>query len=33
VRIYERAGFVLVDRHPHHSYGHDLMGEIWERAL
>jgi DNA-binding MarR family transcriptional regulator/GNAT superfamily N-acetyltransferase len=32
-RIYERAGFVLVDRQPHHSYGHDLMGEIWERAL
>jgi GNAT superfamily N-acetyltransferase len=32
-RIYERAGFTLVDRQPHHSYGHDLVGEIWERAL
>jgi DNA-binding MarR family transcriptional regulator/GNAT superfamily N-acetyltransferase len=32
-RIYERAGFVLVERQPHHSYGHDLTGETWERAL
>jgi DNA-binding MarR family transcriptional regulator/GNAT superfamily N-acetyltransferase len=32
-RIYERAGFVC-DRHePHHSFGHDLVGEYWSRDL
>lgn len=32
-RIYERAGFRL-DRHePHHSFGHDLIGEYWSRDL
>ncbi|MEZ4620140.1 MAG: GNAT family N-acetyltransferase [Caldilineaceae bacterium] len=32
-RIYERAGFVLVESEPHHSFGHDLVGETWELAL
>jgi DNA-binding MarR family transcriptional regulator/GNAT superfamily N-acetyltransferase len=32
-RIYERAGFTLVDREPHHSFGHDLVGETWRRTL
>jgi DNA-binding MarR family transcriptional regulator/GNAT superfamily N-acetyltransferase len=32
-RIYERAGFTLTDREPHHSFGHDLVGEIWELPL
>jgi DNA-binding MarR family transcriptional regulator/GNAT superfamily N-acetyltransferase len=32
-RIYERAGFVLVASEPHHSFGHDLVGENWELAL
>ena len=32
-RIYERAGFSLVEESPHHSFGHDLVGQIWERAL
>lgn len=32
-RIYERAGFELVDEEPHHSYGHDLVGQNWRRAL
>jgi DNA-binding MarR family transcriptional regulator/GNAT superfamily N-acetyltransferase len=32
-RIYERAGFELVDEEPHHSYGHDLVGQNWRRVL
>lgn len=32
-RIYELAGFGC-DRHePHHSFGHDLVGEYWSRNL
>ena len=32
-RIYERAGFELVEEDPHHSFGHDLVGQIWRREL
>jgi DNA-binding MarR family transcriptional regulator/GNAT superfamily N-acetyltransferase len=32
-RIYEGAGFSLVEESPHHSFGHDLVGQIWERPL
>ncbi|NUO76358.1 MAG: bifunctional helix-turn-helix transcriptional regulator/GNAT family N-acetyltransferase [Lysobacter sp.] len=32
-RIYEQRGFHLVEQYPHHSFGHDLVGQIWERAL
>ena len=32
-RIYERAGFGCDRREPHHSFGHDLVGEYWSRAL
>jgi DNA-binding MarR family transcriptional regulator/GNAT superfamily N-acetyltransferase len=32
-RIYERAGFRLVGSEPHHSYGHDLVAQWWERDL
>ena len=32
-RIYERAGFQLDRREPHHSFGHDLVGEYWSRDL
>jgi len=31
--IYQRAGFKLVAEEPHHSFGVDLIGETWERAL
>jgi DNA-binding MarR family transcriptional regulator/N-acetylglutamate synthase-like GNAT family acetyltransferase len=32
-RIYERAGFRLVKEEPHHSFGHDLVGQYWEMKL
>jgi DNA-binding MarR family transcriptional regulator/GNAT superfamily N-acetyltransferase len=31
--IYRRASFRLVKTEPHHSFGHDLVGEYWERKL
>jgi len=32
-RIYERAGFKLLDEQPHHSYGHDLVSQWWVLEL
>jgi DNA-binding MarR family transcriptional regulator/GNAT superfamily N-acetyltransferase len=32
-RIYEHAGYRLVHEEPHHSFGHDLVGETWELQL
>jgi GNAT superfamily N-acetyltransferase len=32
-RIYEAAGFSLIEESPHHSFGHDLVGQIWARTL
>lgn len=32
-KIYERAGFTLVEEEPHHSFGKDLIGQIWARDL
>ncbi len=32
-RIYQQAGFRLVGSEPHHSFGHDLIGETWELEL
>ena len=32
-RIYVAADFELVEEEPHHSFGHDLVGQIWTRDL
>ncbi|MBP7064006.1 helix-turn-helix domain-containing GNAT family N-acetyltransferase [Ferrovibrio sp.] len=32
-RIYQRGGYSLVKSEPHHSFGHDLIGEYWEKKL
>ena len=32
-RVYEAAGFQLVESEPHHSFGVDLVGQYWEKAL
>jgi DNA-binding MarR family transcriptional regulator/GNAT superfamily N-acetyltransferase len=31
--IYQKTGFTLVASEPHHSFGHDLVGETWELPL
>jgi DNA-binding MarR family transcriptional regulator/GNAT superfamily N-acetyltransferase len=32
-KIYEAEGYRLVSEKPHHSFGHDLVGQTWELAL
>jgi GNAT superfamily N-acetyltransferase len=32
-RIYEAAGYRLTEEEPHHSFGHDLVGQTWELTL
>ena len=32
-RLYIQAGFAKTAERPHHSFGHDLVGETWELAL
>lgn len=31
--IYRKAGYVMTASEPHHSFGHDLIGETWELDL
>jgi GNAT superfamily N-acetyltransferase len=32
-RIYQAAGFILTEEKPHHSFGHDLVGQTWTLKL
>lgn len=32
-RIYQACGFVLTGEEPHHSFGHDLIGQTWDLDL
>ena len=32
-RIYQAAGFRLISEAPHHSFGHDLVGQTWTLDL
>lgn len=32
-KIYEKVGFTLVEEEPHHSFGKDLVGQVWAREL
>ncbi|HEX6472948.1 MAG TPA: helix-turn-helix domain-containing GNAT family N-acetyltransferase [Streptosporangiaceae bacterium] len=32
-RVYQRAGFQLADEGSHHSFGHDLIEQVWRRDL
>jgi DNA-binding MarR family transcriptional regulator/GNAT superfamily N-acetyltransferase len=31
--IYQHAGYVMRSSEAHHSFGHDLVGEVWEKDL
>jgi GNAT superfamily N-acetyltransferase len=31
--VYRKAGFEVLSREPHHSFGQDLVGEVWELNL
>jgi DNA-binding MarR family transcriptional regulator/GNAT superfamily N-acetyltransferase len=32
-RIYQERGFELVEQAPHHSFGRDLVGQVWSLSL
>lgn len=31
--LYQQAGYVVTASEPHHSFGHDLVGETWQKEL
>ena len=31
--IYQKAGYQMIASEPHHSFGHDMVGETWELRL
>lgn len=31
--VYQKAGFHIIEEKPHHSFGKDLVAEVWELAL
>lgn len=31
--LYQKAGYVLTASEPHHSFGHELVGETWQKEL
>ncbi|MCG8492800.1 MAG: helix-turn-helix domain-containing GNAT family N-acetyltransferase [Sneathiellales bacterium] len=33
INIYKKLGFELIEEEPHHSFGHDLVGQYWKRSL
>ncbi len=33
INIYKKLGFSLIEEEPHHSFGKDLVGQYWKRAL
>ena len=33
LRIYEAAGYKLIEETPHHSFGQDLVSQVWELEL
>ncbi|WP_033070278.1 bifunctional helix-turn-helix transcriptional regulator/GNAT family N-acetyltransferase [Thalassospira australica] len=32
-KIYQKVGFTLINEEPHHSFGHDLIGQNWSLVL
>jgi len=31
--LYQAEGYRLIKEEPHHSFGHDLVGQYWELEL